>query len=101
VYYYFWVKAGRKGDTGFIDLLPKASQLRELDVLIKHTAALLSVCEKRPGSISSLVKGYDDRDGLEASWDFTQNLAGVLKCFKKGSVGNRVGNRFLGKEKGA
>lgn len=35
VYHYFWCKAGSKGDTGFIDLMPKSEQTKELDDLIK------------------------------------------------------------------
>jgi hypothetical protein len=89
-YHYFWLKAGRKGDTGFIDLLPKSEQTKKLDDLIKKTDALLSICEKRPGYISSLVKEYADPDGLEASWDFTQGLAGALKHLKDGAEAEKV-----------
>ena len=90
VYYYFWFKAGRKGETGFIDLLPKSEQTQKLDELIKKTDALLSICEKRPGYISSLVKEYPDRDGLEASWDFTQGLTGALKRLKDRAEAKRA-----------
>jgi hypothetical protein len=90
VYHYFWCKAGSKGDTGFIDLLPKSAQTKELDDLIKKTDALLSICEKRPGYIASLVKEYPDPDGLEASWDFTQGLTVALKRLKDGAEAKRA-----------
>jgi hypothetical protein len=90
VYYYFWCKAGSKGDTGFIDLLPKSDQAKELDDLIKKTDALLSICEKRPGYISSLVKEYADRDGLEAALDFTQGLTVALKRLKEGAEAKKA-----------
>lgn len=90
VYHYFWCKAGSKGDTGFIDLMPKSEQTKELDDLIKKTDALLSICKKRPGYIASLVKEYPDRDGLEAALEFTQGLTGALKRLKDGAEAKKA-----------